>query len=57
MRKINRVDEMRKVLRDGMWPLNERLKSAVSCRFRCIRETYLCCSILCGGIALLKGGK
>lgn len=43
---------MRKVLRDGMSPLNERLKSAVSCRFRCIRETFS--PILCGGIAVLN---
>jgi len=31
---------------------NERLRSAVSGRFRCIRETYVT-PILCGGIALL----
>ena len=36
-----------------MSPSNERLMSAVSYRFRCIRETYVA-PILCGGIALLN---
>ena len=53
--KKNRVDRMRQVLRDGMSPLNERLRSAVSYRFRCIRETYVT-PTLCGGIAL-RGGN
>lgn len=47
---LNRVDEMRQVLRDGMWPLNERLCLRYLIASAVFENLYNYSPILCGGI-------